>query len=139
MKPFTQDRSRFLPAILCLFVLGGYAKAANYYWDINGTTAGSGGATPSGVWEDPNWATVTGGAAATGNWAEGNFPRFSAATDATGSFTVTANANHTIVGMLHNNAAGTVTITGTGVFTISPTGGAGPGGAQQGFFGGTGG
>ncbi|EEF59129.1 beta strand repeat-containing protein [Pedosphaera parvula] len=140
MKKPTHNSLGFIPTGICLFacILASPTKAANYYWDINGTAAGSGGVAPSGLWEGANWATVSGGTAATGNWMEDNFPRFAAATDTTSPYTVTANANHTVVGMLHGNVAGTVTITGTGVFTIDPTGGAGPGLNQQGFFGGTG-
>src|ERR1041385_3703508 len=72
------------------------AAATSYYWDINGATAGAGGATPSGLWEGANWSTDSTGASATGNWVEGGFPRFAAGSDATGSYTVTANADHTI-------------------------------------------
>src|SRR4029077_1375658 len=43
-------------------------------------------------------------------------------------FTVTANSDHHISGMLHNSVAATVTINGTGTLIIDPP--------QQGFFGG---
>src|SRR5262249_31058470 len=59
--------------------------ATSYYWDTNGPTAGAGGATPSGLWEDPNWSTnSTGGTSTITNWVEGGFPRFAAGSDATG-------------------------------------------------------
>jgi|GEM_PF-5181448 len=126
--------------MICLWT--GSAKAQNYYWDINGAIAGAGGATPTGIWEDANWTTDNTGASATINLPENQFPRFATAADATGNYTVTANQDHTIIGMLHNSnntpaLNGTVTITGPGVLTISPVGGGGLGGIQQGFFGGT--
>ena len=129
-------KSLFCSCCLSLALLAGNVQGAapNLYWDINGATTGAGGATPSGLWEGANWSTDSTGASATGNWVEGGFPRFAAGTDATGSYTVTANADHTIAGMLHQTASGTVTISGTGVLTIDPTGG-----PLQGFFGGSGG
>lgn len=121
--------------MICLWT--GNAKAqTKYYWDINGATAGAGGATPSGVWEDANWTTSDTGTNTTINMPENDFPRFGfpvvANNDATGNYTVTANSDHTILGMLHAGSGGTVTIAGPGILTIG-------GGVQQGFFGGSGG
>ncbi len=117
--------------LICL--LASTAKAqTKYYWDINGTALGAGGATPSGVWEDANWNTDSTGGGSPINLPENEFPRFAAGSDATGNYTVTVNSDHTIIGMLHAGNGSTVTITGPGVLTIG-------GGVQQGFFGGTGG
>lgn len=63
------------------------------YWDVNGTTAGAGGATPGGTWKtsggaNQNWGNA-GGTAVTNNWTNGDIAVFSAGSDATGSFTVT--------------------------------------------------
>jgi autotransporter-associated beta strand protein len=69
------------------------ARAADVYWDINGTTAGSGGATPSGSWDSTtqNWSTSSAGSVATQAWnpAGTDVAVFSAGSDATGAYTVT--------------------------------------------------
>src|SRR5262249_24768438 len=56
-------------------------------------------------------------------------PRFAAGTDATGSYTVTMNANHTMVGMILEDGSpnSTLTIKGTGTLGID-------GGIIQGFL-----
>ncbi len=121
---------RFIATGLCLLfmLLAGSVEAAatNVYWDIPGATTGAGGATPGGNWDTPNWSTSSTGVLATGAWFEGNFPEFSAGSDATGSYTITANSNHIIAGMLQRTSTGTVTITGTGVLSIAA--------GVQGFF-----
>ena len=125
MKKLTPNPLRFIPVafglVTCL--LANNARAANYYWDINGATAGAGGATPSGTWENATWSTASAGNIATVNYAEGNFPRFAAGTDATGTYTITMNANHHCVGMIVEDQAvnNTITITGTGILTIDGT------------------
>lgn len=79
------------------------ARATHYYFDVNGTTAGSGvvdGGSYS--WENAVWNNNNAaGSAATFNWVDGNsFPEFAAGTDANGKgYTVTVNANHTFAGM----------------------------------------
>jgi autotransporter-associated beta strand protein len=117
---------------LLICFLPAHAKAQNYYWDINGATAGAGGLSPTGSWEGANWTTDSTGSSAPINLPENVFPRFAAGTDATGDYTVTASSDHTIAGMLHAGSGGTVTIDGAGILTIG-------GGVQQGFFGGSGG
>lgn len=75
-------------------------EAANYYWDINGTAAGAGGASPSGIWDGSNPAATNwngnsaGGSSTITNlttYADPVF--FSAGTGATGPFTVTVGNN----------------------------------------------
>ena len=69
------------------------------YWDVNGSTAGSGGPTPTGNWNTTvaNWNTANG----TGTafvWGNTGLETavFAAGTDATGSYTVTLNAGGAI-------------------------------------------
>jgi autotransporter-associated beta strand protein len=67
------------------------------YWDINGATAGSGGAYPSGTWSTTatNWTLDATGASMTTVWSNGNSAVFSAGTDQTGTaktFIVTASS-----------------------------------------------
>lgn len=92
------------PVVLCtlnFMVIRGQVQAATQYFDINGTTAGSGVANNGSYsWESPFWTTDSTGASATGNWIEANFPSFSAGSDANGkTYTVTASSNHTVNGM----------------------------------------
>jgi fibronectin-binding autotransporter adhesin len=84
------------------------------YWDINGATAGAGGATPAGTWNavDPNWnSDYSGGAAGSVTaWSAGSVACFGAGTDATGTYTVTVDGTRDIRGL--NFQDGTVTLTG---------------------------
>ena len=69
------------------------------YWDINGSTTGSGGPTPTGNWNTTvatwNTASGTGTAFVWGNTGL-ETAVFAAGTDATGSYTVTLNAGGAI-------------------------------------------
>ena len=80
------------------------------YWDLNGTTAGSGSATPTGTWDAtaPNWNLASDGTGATAAWTPGQSAVFSAGADATGAYTVTVNGMQDIGGLVFN--AGTVTL-----------------------------
>lgn len=67
------------------------------YWDTNGITAGSGGATPSGTWDaaSANWNNAAGSGTATVWNGTNEAAVFSAGTDATGSYTVTVDGSQT--------------------------------------------
>ena len=100
------------------------AQATNRYFDINGTTAGSGVAAAGAYsWESAFWNNNDAtGTTATTAWTEGDFPRFSAGTDGnTKTYTVTASANHTFAGMFGNGNSGTIHVNTTGgaVLTVS--------------------
>jgi autotransporter-associated beta strand protein len=127
MRELISKSSKFIRAALCLVLalLANNAKAASSYWDIDGANPGAGGTTPSGSWEGAFWSTDSTGSSATTTWNDGDFPIF-AADGATGSYTVTADAPHTIAGMQMQTSAGTVTINGTGILSISA--------GIQGFF-----
>jgi autotransporter-associated beta strand protein len=82
------------------------------YWDLNGSTAGSGGPTPGGTWNavDPNW-NDSGNGAGTGTvaWAAGGqIAAFAAGTDATGPYAVTVEGTRDIGGLKFSK--GTVTL-----------------------------
>jgi hypothetical protein len=72
------------------------------YWDINGATAGAGGATPAGAWDatTANWSTAAAGDVATAAWADGALAAFSAGSDATGLYTATLAGTRTVSGLL---------------------------------------
>ncbi len=84
----------------------------NTYWDLNGSTAGAGGATPSGNWNaaDPFWNAVADGTGPTKPWVPGQVPVFAAGTDAGGSYTVTLAETLDIGGLTFEE--GTVAISG---------------------------
>jgi autotransporter-associated beta strand protein len=99
-----------------------HAYAATRYFDVNGTTTGS-GVTAGGSysWEGNFWNTNdANGTTATTAWTEGDFIRFSAGTDGAGkTYTVTANSNHTFAGMQIVNNGGTVNVNGPGILTLA--------------------
>src|SRR5687768_3282659 len=94
--------------------------AAPAYWDIDGATAGAGGATPAGAWTNTFWSTSADGDIATGLWTADDTAVFSAGTDATGAYTVTLGANQSASGVTIEE--GTVTLTNN---TLTLTGAAG--------------
>ncbi len=60
------------------------------YWDLNGATAGAGGASPTGTWDtSTSWSASPAGTAATSSWVAGGKAVFAAGSDATGAYTVT--------------------------------------------------
>ena len=93
------------------------------YWDTNGTTAGAGGATPSGTWNTSGatrWNAVAAGTGAVANWVSGNDAVFSAGTDATGAYTVTLGAAMNVGNLTFQE--GTTLITGS-TLTFNRVGG----------------
>ncbi len=82
------------------------------YWDINGSTIGSGGPTPAGIWDSSttNWSTSAFGnttTAAFNNASNANVV-FSAGNDATGSYTVTVNGNLNVASITFNSGTPTL-------------------------------
>ncbi len=70
------------------------------YWDINGATAGAGGASPTGNWDSTStsavWNSSPAGTAATASWVSGGIANFAAGSDATGPYTVTVGGSNAI-------------------------------------------
>src|SRR5437870_13217460 len=96
-------------SVACIALCAASLHAAVKYWDINGATAGAGGATPSGTWDTgttANWTTDSTGSSAATTWASANTAIFSAGTDATGLFTVTLVGTETIDGFSANEGYG---------------------------------
>jgi autotransporter-associated beta strand protein len=122
---------RFVLAVVALVgLLSSSAQAFHQYFDLNGTTAGSGVIDGgSYTWEGAKWNNNNAaGTAATIAWSEGaQFARFAAGTDANFSnYTVTAGSSHTFAGMLlQADGGGTVTIASSGgaVLTFSSNSG----------------
>jgi autotransporter-associated beta strand protein len=101
-------------AVIAL-VLGVSVAQGQLYWDIDGATAGAGGATPAGTWDNAtaNWNLDPQGDGDTGGgttWTAGGNAVFSAGTDASGAFTVTLSGTQTINSILFQE--GTVTLAG---------------------------
>ena len=61
---------------------------AGLYWDINGSTPGTGSDGPNGNWGDANWSASADGTAAATNWTDGQNAIFSAGSDATGIYDI---------------------------------------------------
>lgn len=89
------------------------AHAGDFYWDIDGDTAGAGGATPSGNWDDANWSFTAAGDVAGESLLDGDTPVFAAGTDATGAYTVNLAGTYTIPGLKVEE--GTPTVSGAGI------------------------
>ena len=81
------------------------------YWDIDGTTAGSGpDDTPDGTWDAANayWNDSPDGTGTAAFWAAGDTAVFAAGGDATGTYTVTVDGTQDIGGLTFEE--GTVTL-----------------------------
>lgn len=86
-------------AALCFVATA--ASAQTLYWDINGKTAGAGGATPAATWStsnsDKDWNTTAAGTTTNPQaWTSGADAVFSAGTDATGAYTVTVSGTQNV-------------------------------------------
>jgi autotransporter-associated beta strand protein len=97
-------------------VIGG----ARAFWDINGATAGAGGATPNGTWDaaTANWSATNAGTVSTTAWTAGAPAVFAAGTDATGTYTVTVDGTQDIGGLIFEEGAVTLT-NGTALKMVS--------------------
>lgn len=98
------------------------------YWDVNGDTAGAGGANPDGNWADANWSVSGGGTATTGAWVDGNAAVFSAGTDANDLYTVTLAATHTMDAVWVQDGditldGGTIALSGSRIIRVDNGGG----------------
>jgi autotransporter-associated beta strand protein len=95
--------------------------SATAYWDLDGATAGAGGATPAGTWNAAN--TYWNDAAGTGiavAWTPGQTAAFAAGTNAIGTYTVTVDGTQDIGGLTFEE--GNVTLSGgTALRLVSDT------------------
>lgn len=112
MKPKkTSAFSLAFISALSLHSVGG----ADVYWDLDGTTAGPGSATPTGAWDGTNtfWNSDSTGAAGTLSVDPGtaNTAVFSAGSTATGNFAVTASGTRVAQG-LNFQEGGNIQLTG---------------------------
>ena len=92
---------------------GDVTPTLSAYWDIDGATAGAGGATPSGTWDGAatNWSASSTGDAATTAWPGAGYKAvFSAGADATGSYTITVSGTQNATALSFEE--GTVALTG---------------------------
>jgi autotransporter-associated beta strand protein len=99
-----------LLGLLCCLAVN-KAKAANQYFDVNGSTSGYGVANNGSYsWDGVNWG-VSGGTGATTAWTPGTFARFYGAA----SYTVTVNASESMAGLFQNGGTSqTLTISDAG-------------------------
>jgi len=87
------------------------------YWDIDGATAGAGGASPAGTWDasTANWNndSTGGGGGTIGAWTPGQIAYFAAGSDASGTYAVTVDGMKDIGGLVFTE--GNVTLSGGGL------------------------
>jgi len=119
-----RNRARGLCAIVSLLSIFAAISSAQttVYWDINGVTAGAGGANPTGAWNTAgatNWNANAAGTGAVANWTQSNHAVFSAGADATSTYTVTLGTGITVGNMTFEE--GTTTITAN-TLTIAAAG-----------------
>lgn len=103
-------------------------QATTYYWDINGNTAGAGGATVDGNWNSTlgtNWSLDPLGLSATAAWTGtgADMAVFSAGTDATGTSIITIDEGAALALGALRVEEGNVTINGAtlaDVLNLSP-------------------
>jgi autotransporter-associated beta strand protein len=120
-------RRFFLPSIMACavaFALADKSSAADYYFDANGATAGSGNV--AGAWNTgTNWSTDAAGSTATTAWADGNSAIFSAGTDGVGAWTATVTGTIATPSILIQEAGaktiagGTITIGGGAINSVA--------------------
>jgi autotransporter-associated beta strand protein len=120
-------KNRALVLTILALVIGSSAQAALKYWDINGTTPGSGQGTGAGTWDTTtsNWSTDSTGNSATTTFATSDTAVFSAGTDATGIWTLNVPSAVTAGGITVEEgtvqkATGSAAVTiGTGSITVN--------------------
>jgi autotransporter-associated beta strand protein len=101
--------------------------STNYYWDMNGTAAGAGGAAPAGNWDgttanfNSDAAGGAGGSLSAAPAAADNVT-FAAGSDATGTYTITVSGTRSAAAVKVEE--GNVTLTGgtlaVGAFNVAP-------------------
>jgi autotransporter-associated beta strand protein len=71
------------------------------YWDLNGATAGAGGATLSGTWDSStaNFNSSSAGTNSTNAWIAGHVAMFAAGSDGGGTYTVSVSGTQSIGGL----------------------------------------
>ncbi|MEZ0274147.1 MAG: beta strand repeat-containing protein, partial [Roseimicrobium sp.] len=97
------------------------ANAAPVYWDVNGTTAGSGAIDGSTItWNtDPLWNTAAGGTGSTAAWISGDTAVFAAGTDATGTYTISVSGTQEVSGLTFEEGAFTLSGGTLGISTAT--------------------
>jgi fibronectin-binding autotransporter adhesin len=124
-------KARLIIAAAAASVLGivsNHASAATaFYWDMNGATAGAGGAAPAGTWNttNTNWTTSSGGTVATVAWPNNTQTkaRIAAGTDATGPYTITVSGSVNVVqiGLEAESTSNAVTFSGGTITFVQDT------------------
>ncbi len=101
--------------------------ADNIYFDINGTTSGSGNPASSYNFSGATWNSAADGTAAPGTFTDGKTATFAAGTDGTGTYTVKVDTAVTTNGLsfeegtvtLDHAAGGALTLTGASINVAS--------------------
>lgn len=98
------------------------------YWDINGTTAGAGGTSPNGTWDNSaaSWNSTDDGTGSLAAWTPGDIAIFSAGNDATDAYDVEVVGTQDISGIIirsgslaiNQGSGGTLRLTSNGNLSI---------------------
>ncbi|WP_309398949.1 hypothetical protein [Cerasicoccus maritimus] len=98
------------------------------YWDTNGATAGLGGPSPNGTWNNSNsnWSDSADGTGPLSSFAANEVAVFSAGDDATGSYTVTKNGRTDVNGIVFEDGTPTIAHGGGGRIHFEATDGGEP-------------
>ncbi len=112
-----QSLQRFM-VLVCLLLGASLSHAVPLFWDINGSTAGAGGSSPSGTWNGQNnfWTSASNGSGTPGLWS-GATAIFSAGNDAGGSYLITVGTPQSADTIIVED--GFVTIGGTSALTLT--------------------
>ena len=104
---------------LSLALLSNSASAQNYYFDVNGTTSGSGVANGGSYsWDGVNWDTNSLGTGPTlFSWPAGQFARFNGGASGN-SYTVTVNNDESMAGLFESVNGVNLTINSAGSGTL---------------------
>lgn len=109
-------------ALAGLMLVNGSANAADAYFDVNGTTAGSGvvGAGSYGDWTTATeWSTSSVGTAVTTAWTSDDDAIFAAGTDSAGlTYTINLAAGTTTANSITKNQAGSLAV-GAGALSLT--------------------
>ncbi len=113
MSKLTVNPKKALTA-LCLMIqlLAKNAPAqTSYYFDVNGTSVGSGVVDGGSYGWDGNWSTDSGLASASGNWVAGGIAYF---TTGPANYSVTVSGDESVAGVINTQTTGVLTINSSG-------------------------
>lgn len=113
IRSYRRIIAQSMMSLMVLWQLEQPLQAATFYWDINNTVVGAGGAFPSGTWDGVNTffntdSTGAGGGSFAAVTTTADTVTFAAGTDARGSYTVTVGGTQNVGGLTFEDGVVTV-------------------------------